>query len=156
MPPVSGRDPIASIDAHVKTGPDDDVAGGSYDDDAYLGIAGREFKLDLPGQNDLDVGQEFHYIYGAGGNTAYDKYNDPRSPQLTFDDVLSNDVYVRINPSDDWWHVEHVQVSVRGVLGSHVTFEALNGSASQWLGNPLGLILHLKRSGHQADESEKS
>ncbi|TYB69331.1 hypothetical protein FXF51_08930 [Nonomuraea sp. PA05] len=151
MAPINRRDPIESIDAHVHTGPDDATAGGGSDAEIYLGLAGREFWLDLPSEDDTEVGQEFHYIYGSGGNTRYPTYNDPRNPKLTFGDLLEHDVYVRMNPSDDWWHAEKVRVVVKGVLGSRATYEALDGGDSQWLGNGPGLIFHLKRTDHNDD-----
>ncbi|MEV0386715.1 hypothetical protein [Nonomuraea sp. NPDC050643] len=58
-----------------------------------------------------------------------------------------------MNPNTDWWHAERVHVTVHGVLGSRVSYVALDGGASQWLGTPVGLVIHLKRTDHQADES---
>jgi hypothetical protein len=39
------------------------------------------------------------------------------------------------------------------VLESTATYEALDGGASQWLGSGVGLIFHLKRTGHDNDGS---
>ncbi|MFI7690067.1 hypothetical protein ACIBQ6_13405 [Nonomuraea sp. NPDC049655] len=154
----SNSDLIRSIDAHIFTGDDDDTNGGGTDADVYLGIAGREFRLSFDNDHWLEPGDDDHFIFGIGGNTSDAKYNDPTDPQLSIGDVLDNihNVYVRMNVRvseyEDPWHVERVHVTVNGFQGPSVSFIALDGDSSQWLGYDYGLILYLKRTDHHIND----
>lgn len=86
---------ISKITASVSTG------SSSTNDDIYLGIAGREFRLDSS-NNDFNNNTTDNFVLGAGANVSNASSNDPRTPQLTLMDALTYNVYIRKDGTDGW------------------------------------------------------
>jgi hypothetical protein len=109
---------INRINVIVKTG---NVNGAGTNGNVYLGIGGREFKLNKPGnqfeENALDT-----FVIGVGSNieNADDVNSLPspngnmNAPNIEDPDIEFNPKYIRFDPNsdDDNWNVENVQVEV--------------------------------------------
>ena len=141
---------INRIDARVAT-----VAGSDLhdtDDWVYLGLGGREFKLDTSA-GDHDAGQNRTFRLGNQSNVTQAARNDPRSPQIDTDEVPDFPVYIRKpgtrrgqgeDSGDDGWRVESVDVTVNPGP-NQLRYTRLVGPERIWLSNGAGLILYLKR-----------
>jgi hypothetical protein len=137
---------ITQINIIVKTG---NVPGAGTDGKIYLGIGGREFKLDKPG-NQFEKGDSDTFTIGTGSNIENSNEinslpspgGNTNSPNIEDIDIELNSKYIRFDPSDndDNWNVENVQVEVvdigrtyRGPRDGNI-----------WLGSRSGLFLGLK------------
>jgi hypothetical protein len=101
---------IIRIDVHVTTG----TAGGAgTDGEVYIGIAGREFYIDIA-YDDFEQGSDRIYILGDGANIRYEDYNDPCNPQLDTADVDRFPVYLRFEPRGDDanWNLDYIKVTI--------------------------------------------
>ena len=138
--------PIVRIDARITTG---NRAGAGTDGTVYLGLCGREFKLDSA-VNDFEQGSDRTYILGEGGGAGSSVTNpagnDPRFPQL---DTANLDLpkYVRFEPSGNNpdWNLEFASATVNP--GPHqlvFTAPALAGNLNLWLGTDFGKACFLK------------
>jgi hypothetical protein len=91
----------------------------------FLGIAGREFRLDREFLADFEPGQTVTYTFGVDANVANPTDNDPRAAGgFLVNDVYSLPVYIRMSdvelatgvtlnfPADDWL-VSEASVQVR-------------------------------------------
>ncbi|MBI4468907.1 MAG: hypothetical protein HY650_06265 [Acidobacteria bacterium] len=121
------------------------------DDPVYLGLGGREFKLEDgdPAFDDYADGSDHSYIFGVGSNVARATLNDPRDPPRTTDDLQAFPVYIRKSSDTAGatvanWDVEEVMVTVNPGLSQSI-YSALEGPEHLWLGNGSGLVLYLKR-----------
>jgi PLAT/LH2 domain len=137
---------ITQINVHVKTG---NVNRGGTDGRVYLGIGGREFRLDQPG-NQFEQGDSNNFTIGTASNIENpDDVNslptpngNMNSPNIEDTDIEFNPKYIRFDPndSDDNWDVEKVEVEVvditRTYRGPH--------DGNIWLGSRSGLFLGLK------------
>jgi hypothetical protein len=121
----------------------------------FLGLGGREFRLDIPDYDDFDQGDHTIYELGEGANVSTAERNDPRTGyQLTAELVAARPAYIRFEPqgrmlasleSRDDWHLAEVRVRVL-VGQEELRFSALDGpQESIWLGLQSGLILYLDR-----------
>ncbi|WP_320773131.1 hypothetical protein [Streptomyces sp. CRN 30] len=137
---------ITKITAEITTADVDEAGTDSW---LYLGIAGREFVLDLAGASDADRGQGDTYVFGTDSNVEEAEYNDPRHPQLDTAAVARNPVYVRMEPegSAPGWCLERATVVVNpgGEDSSTYDNEALVGGSKLWLGQSYGKIVYLDR-----------
>jgi len=136
---------INRIDVRVFTA----TGGGNpgTDDTVYLGLGGREFRLDTS-SNDHESGVRT-FILGNGSNVTAASRNDPRNPQLdTNDDLPVFPVYVRKAGSthddeDDAWRVESLRVTVNPG-GNQIRFSRLFGSEKLWMSNESGRTVYLR------------
>ncbi|MET0753358.1 MAG: PLAT/LH2 domain-containing protein [Pyrinomonadaceae bacterium] len=129
---------ILKFTVQVKT---TDVANAGTNSDVYLGICGREFFLDSPG-NDFVRGTTTTYILGEGAFNILDKpLNDPRHPQLRTEDLDRFPVYIRMEPSGDSpdWNLSTVTVEIGG------TGYFVNHTKGIWLGRRAGKVCFLKK-----------
>ncbi|GAA2450778.1 hypothetical protein GCM10010191_80980 [Actinomadura vinacea] len=153
--PILSTDPIVSISANVWTGGDhtDGTLGNAIPDSkVFLGIAGREFRL---ARADIDDFQQYSsnlYIFGDGHNVERPEWNDPRDPQRTLGDLHNRPVYIRFEGARansaadlDDWHLERVDVTVTAASGATVSYSALVGEPTIWLGDESGCFQHLDR-----------
>src|SRR6185436_1829906 len=100
---------ITKIEVVIDTGSD------GTNGRVYLGVGGREFRLDNSG-NDFAANtsaQTFILGYGASILNAVD--NDPRSPYPLVTEILDKyPKYIRFEPEndDDIWNLAFVKVSI--------------------------------------------
>ena len=137
---------ITQINLIVKTG---NVLGAGTNGKIYLGIGGREFKLDKPG-NQFEKGDSDTFTIGTGSNIENPNEvnslptpsGNTNSPSIEDMDIEFNPKYIRFDPrdNDDNWNVENVQVEVvdigrtyRGPRDGNI-----------WLGFRFGLFLGLR------------
>ena len=120
--------------------------GASTKGAVYLGLGGREFRLDIDDHDDFHEGDEVSYVFGVAANVLFPDRNDPRKGlPLSLGDATRHPVYIRLEPQgrqDDW---EIASVSVRvAALSGEVAFAALQGPGERiWLGRESGTILYL-------------
>jgi hypothetical protein len=145
---------VGKITATIKTG---DVANAPTDGRVYLGIGGREFRLNKPG-NQFKRGATDTFIIGDGGNI-----DNPRNanelpffggtdncPRLEFLDLPKFPAYIRLEDDeedDKDWNVEGVTV-----LAEQYNFGVPTGLTRVyngglighiWLGTKFGKMLQL-------------
>jgi hypothetical protein len=144
---------VGKITATIKTG---DVTNAPTNGRVYLGIGGREFRLNKPGDQ-FKRGATDTFIIGDGGNI-----DNPRNandlpfvgagtvnaPAVEYTDLPIYPKYVRLEPKeeDDDWNVESVNVMATLYFASTPTttssvFSDLGGNV--WLGNQFGKMLEL-------------
>ncbi len=136
--------PIQSISVTVETGDD------GTDDDVYLGIAGREFKLDTSDNNFQSNTTETFTLGGTSANVENASLNDPTSPQLDLLGLDTYPIYLRLEGSDGW-DLSSVTASVTYLVDpdSNPTTETVNleGTLSDLQLSPeAGLFCSLIRS----------
>ena len=123
--------------------------GASTDGDVFLGLGGREFRLDIADHEDFGDGDETTYEFGEGANVSHPERNDPRRGlPLELDHVTSRPVYIRLDAHDgaDDWNVANVRVRVQATDGG-AEYSALDGGSENiWLGKQSGSVLHLHRA----------
>lgn len=61
---------------------------------AFLGIGGREFRLNLSGQPDFVTNTTVNYVIGSGSNVENSSLNDPS--KITDDDIDFFPQYIRL------------------------------------------------------------
>ncbi|MFI0417541.1 hypothetical protein [Spongiactinospora sp. 9N601] len=153
--PTLSPQAIISITARIHTAgndPDDGTLGNVDNENGVvlLGVAGREFVLNRADITDFQQHTSHDYILGEGGNVKRPKWNDPRNPRLTLGDLHRHQPYLRFVPPpdvlDDDWHVERADVTVNGADGGTVSYVALAGEPTIWLGYESGLTLYLDRT----------
>jgi hypothetical protein len=114
--------PVTQIRVRVVTANDNEAGTNAK---LFLGIAGREFRLDRESVPDFDRGQTVTYIFGVDANVANAGDNDPRAAGgFLVQDVFSLPVYIRMSdvdvvqgvplnfPTDDWL-VSEASIQVR-------------------------------------------
>jgi hypothetical protein len=144
---------VGQIKAIIHTG---DITNAPTNGRVYLGIGGREFRLNKQGdqfkRNAIDT-----FVIGDGGNI-----DNPRNandlpfvgagtvnaPAIEYTDLGEYPKYIRLEPKeeDDDWNVESVNVEARLYIANTATgtssvFTDLGGNV--WLGNPFGKMLEL-------------
>ena len=126
----------------------DTAEGASTKGQVFLGLGGREFRLDIKDYADFDQGDEVIYELGEDSNVLNSGRNDPRMGcPVKVEDVTTRPAYIRLVPkkdSDDW-KVALVKVTV--LAGDHeIRFAALDSNNQDlWLGPQSGTCLHLNR-----------
>jgi hypothetical protein len=136
---------IHKITVDVVTGGDDDAG---TDGDVYLGMAGREFWMNVENQDDFEAGDHACYIFGEDSNVAHADRNDPRKDRPVHDaDVDRFPVYVRMVPHGrhDDWELAEVRVSVYSEAGVRHYGALLEPGQKLWLGRTSGLYCYLDR-----------
>lgn len=116
---------IKSITVSTNTGND------ATDNSVYLGIAGREFRMDTS-SDDFEDNNSDTFTFGHNSNVSNSSDNDPRNPALTIDDLNSNVVYIRKDGTDDW-DLSSASIVVKyqdnsgNNVGSEVNFDLIAG-----------------------------
>lgn len=124
---------IKRIDARIKTG---NREGAGSSGRFYLGIGGREFRLDIPGTNDFEQNMDQIFTLGEASNVGNPSHNDPRSPlQLITENLNKYPKYIRFEPEseNDNWNLEEITITVNPGVGQ-VVFSGLSGDAHLWFG----------------------
>lgn len=141
----------------IQTG---DKPNASTNGKVYLGIGGREFRLNKSG-NQFQKGKEDEFLIGVGSNILEPTKNglplnpsfQDNSPEIPFNTIGVYPVYIRFEPSNsnDEWNVDRVYVNVRsssGVPAAGLDFYAyiLNeiNDDNIWLGEDSGLFINLR------------
>lgn len=134
---------VTRIDLRLVTG-DRDNAG--TDAIVYLGLGGREFRINRDGIDDLERGADEIFTLGLGSNISDSSDNDPRSPfPLLTQNLNSFPKYIRMVATGDapGWNIEFVSVTVNPGVGQRV-ISGLAGGAHIWLCDTCGLIFYLR------------
>ena len=140
--------------------------GSGTNGEAYLGIGGREFLLDVPGRDDFEKNHTDNFVIGAGSNikdenseitgindlpTVHPPTPGQNSPGIEFEWLQNNlfPTYIRFLPDDagDNWNIESVDVVAtrfpdQSAKINYHAFENPNED-NVWLGNSSGLMLGL-------------
>lgn len=123
--------------------------GASTKGAVFLGLGGREFRLDIDDHDDFDEGDETTYVFGEEANVMFPERNDPRvGVPLSLKDATDFPVYVRLEPQgkEDDWELANVRVRISAESGI-VELAALQGASDRvWLGRESGTILYLRVS----------
>ncbi len=121
--------------------------GAGTNGQVYLGIGGREFRLDIADHEDFEAGDEMTYEFGDDANVMFPDRNDPRRGVIMTRAIIRTlPVYIRFQPRDgsDDWNLANVRVRVLGETGTAL-YSALDGNSEHvWLGPQSGLLLHLQ------------
>jgi Subtilase family len=137
---------ITKIEIDIETGA---IENAGTNGRVYLGICGREFRLDKPGDQ-FRVEILDNFVIGIGSNIenpngVNDIINSPNSYEI--DTYLLNifPKYIRFEPqdNDDNWNVSRVELRVTDDTNIVHKFDALVSSGSIWLGENSGLLLGL-------------
>jgi hypothetical protein len=143
---------VGKITATIRTG---DVSGADTNGRVYLGIGGREFRLNKPGDQFRRNTQDI-FIIGDGENIENpDNSNslpiggDVNSPRIEFSDLNLYPRYIRFEPQDngDKWNMAFAivvaeQYNGNVPSGNSQTFTDLSGNI--WLGTRSGQFIGLK------------
>ena len=140
---------IGKLEVDIYTS-DIEYAGGLGT--AYLGIGGREFKLDRPAHKEFKEGSKDTFIIGKGSNIENDKgANDLIMTQNSYEindkDIQEFPKYIRYEPKNDNddWNIDRIELRVydnSDIL--QLTVKALEENGNIWLGNSSGLIIGLR------------
>ncbi|WP_181788487.1 hypothetical protein [Streptomyces phytophilus] len=141
---------ITKISATIKTA--DVESAHPENGTAYLGIAGREFILDIAGASDMQQGATDTFIFGEDANVVEAEYNDPRKPQLTTADLDRYPVYIRFTGGDGWC-IERAWVTVEpgGHEFDNFDLEGVADNRRIWLRSDYGQALYLTRTAGTPD-----
>jgi hypothetical protein len=95
---------ISKIALTINTG---DVQGAGTDGDVYLGVCGREFRVDT-GSEDFQRGSSKEYIFGDDANVLRPELNDPRDHLLFVENLARFPIYLRFQPTNraDHWFMQ--------------------------------------------------
>lgn len=154
---------ITGILCQVITG---NISGAGTDGSVYLGIGGREFRLDSS-QDDYEQGSWREYILGRAPlepnlpspqiRVNEKDRNDPRVGfALDTENLNRTPVYIRFEPrsSGDNWNLSFATALVYIEQGQFVTsYIPPRGFDNLWLGQAMGKILYLtnyNEGDHQA------
>jgi hypothetical protein len=136
-----------------------DIPNAGTDGRVYVGIGGREFRLDSE-KDDYERNSWREYVLGRGPvepdlpspqiRVENPDDNDPRKGHpLHTERLLSSPVYLRFEPEGDSpnWNVDTVFVLVYQGEGSFVGYFSLPTDFDNvWLGDPYGKTLFLTES----------
>jgi hypothetical protein len=131
---------ITRIELRIQTGDADDA--GMDNGEIYLGLAGREFHVDSPGDQFKPSDEDrFIFTHGPAANVTDPKENDPTDPwQLDSDDIGRCPRYIRFEPRRvggrvEEWNVASVQLVVKSGNSIIFTEERLgDDGANLWMG----------------------
>jgi hypothetical protein len=141
------RDKLAIRQIQVTVTTSDINAAGT-NGKIFLGIGGREFRLDKPGDQ-FERGDIDTFIIGEGSNIENPNRNDlpipngtQDSPKVTYNDVMKFPKYIRFEPRNDGdnWNIDQVTVTT---LPKTNVFQGPNPQGNIWLGKRSGLFLGL-------------
>ena len=140
---------INKIEVFVLTRKED--AGGT-DDNVFLGLGGREFRLDTA-LNDFESPSDPTFVLGGGGvgsNVENEDENDPRNPGIDTEDLAAFPVYLRKagtvddkdGGDDAWMRVAQVRATVNPGPDQIVYRREFRRGLR--LSNETGLVIYLK------------
>ncbi len=131
------------------------VSGGGTDGNVYVGVGGREFKLDSSA-DDYEAGSWREYVLGdiaSGPGTGFTPVlepdlNDPRKGfPLNTVNLNKSPVYIRFEPKvneDDNWNLSSAHVLVyTGHFQFHTAFGPPEDFDNLWMGPRSGKMLFL-------------
>jgi hypothetical protein len=124
---------INRIDARIKTG---NRTGAGSNGTFYLGVGGREFRLNITGTNDFEQRMDQIFTLGAETNVENPIHNNPVSPfQIVTENLNRYPKYLRFEPENatDDWNLEEIVLTVNPGPGQ-IVFSGLGGGANLWLG----------------------
>lgn len=138
---------VARINVQITTG---NRSGAGTNGRLYLGLGGREFRLDDPNDNDLERGDFDIFIIGGPGanNTNPANTNDPNSHlQFTEIDVARFPRYLRFEgqTETDNWDLEFIWVSIydaSSTLLANYYRPGLGGGGHLWFGGRNSEIMY--------------
>ena len=145
---------IEQVGVTVITG---NINGAGTNGLVYLGIGGREFRLNKGG-NQFDKGDTDNFqIGGVAGPDSINNQNNSNdlpaipgtvnAPTIEYSTLDDHPTYIRFEPqdNDDNWNVQSVSVNVKesGAGGGARTFNDRTGNGNIWLGKESGLFLGL-------------
>jgi|SRR5580765_730475 len=140
--------------------------GAGTNGEAYLGIGGREFLLDIPGKDDYEKGHTDSFVIGDGSNIKNDNSESnginglptvepptpgENSPGIEFEWLQKNlfPTYIRFKPDDegDNWNIESVDVTASRYPDkmAKIQYHAFENPNEDniWMGDSSGLMLGL-------------
>jgi hypothetical protein len=144
---------ITGILVQVITG---DVENAGTDGSVYLGLGGREFRLDSKA-DDYERGSWREYVLGRGPKepdlpnpqvrVEWPELNDPRVGfAIDTVNIMKSPVYLRFEPEGDSpnWNLSTVFVLVyTGASRLLMYFTTPSGFDNLWMGDPMGKIVYL-------------
>lgn len=133
-----------------------DVDNAGTDGKVYLGLGGREFRLDS-NADDYEQGSWREYVLGRGPKepdlpspqvrVEWAEFNDPRVGfAIDTLDILKSPAYLRLEPEGDSpnWNLKTVFALVYvGESDFSMYFTTPAGFDNLWLGDPMGKIVYL-------------
>jgi murein tripeptide amidase MpaA len=151
---------VDRIIVKIQTG---NKSGAGTNGKVYLGIGGREFRLNKSG-NQFQKDKEDEFIIGVGSNILKPDQNGlplnssfaNDSPEIPFNVVSIYPMYIRFEPSSssDKWNVDRVYVNVKSTTdlppaGLDFHADILNGLNDDniWLSEDSGLFIGLRSRG---------
>ena len=135
---------IRKISVQVKTGDSENSGTNGY---VYLGLGGREYLLNIPGEDDFEPGDDITYVLGESSNVAHPEENDPRTCCVTcLEDLGLFPAYIRLHPRGmgDSWEMGRVHVRVLTADGE-CEYAGVGEDRTLWLGWAFGLTCYLKK-----------
>lgn len=141
---------ITRILLKIKTA---NTEGAGTDGNVYLGIGGREFKIDTSINDfeknvsqdivlgDIHVNPPALPVNNPGGN-------DPRTGYvIDSSDISQSPIYIRFEPksNEDNWRIESLFVQATGTEGYILSATPGNGFDNLWLGHKFGKIIYCTR-----------
>jgi PLAT/LH2 domain len=144
---------IVQIKVEIKTG-NESTAGTNGK--VFLGIGGREFRLDKPGNQFQKNHTDTFTINSTNSDIENPERNslpnigNANSPRIEnkVGITFNFPVYLRFDPNDndDDWNIERVKVRVIGGLNSTFIYpNDILKDGNIWLGNKSGLFLGLRQ-----------
>jgi hypothetical protein len=139
-----------------------DIPDAGTNGEVYLGVGGREFRVDKPG-NQFSRGnvaaQADVFIFGTEGGTNANVENpDINDPQATRMETSSGEaynfpVYIRLDPKNDQdndWSIQSVNVDINAAAagGQNANYRFPDNTIQNgpvWLGRKSGLTLLLEK-----------
>ena len=136
---------VKRIKATLWTGNRDDA---NTNGDVFLGLGGREFKLDLPSIGELQRNTENTFFLGENPNVVDPNRNDPdQDLHLRQEDLWDFGLpYVRFKGANDkdTWNLEAAVVEVTTSINEKFIWRRMKDSADNlWLGNQSGNVCYL-------------
>ena len=133
---------IQSIQVNINTL---DVDGAGTDGSVYLGVCGREFKLDTTA-DDFEQGSGRQYVLGDGADVVNKGRNDPRKQLLLTEHIAAFPVYLRFAGDDDedhWGLARAIMTLNNDLLPMWDTQAWIPEDEGIWLGADCGNIAFL-------------
>jgi hypothetical protein len=132
---------ISSINVQISTA---NQAGAGTSGLVFLGLCGREFRLETFGNN-FKKGAQDDFALGQPANVKEKAINDPVYPQLRTENVDTFPAYIRFDPAgaNPKWVLKEVHVTVNTGSQAIKLKGILNGPLT--LGDKSGKFLFLVR-----------
>lgn len=101
--------PVKSIQLDLQTA---DTPRAGCDGHVYLGVCGREFKVNTP-KDDFERDASDEVVFGENNNVENSEVNDPRAPQLFTEQAEQFPMYLRFDPKNSGgeWILQRAQLA---------------------------------------------